>query len=1252
MRNTLFSDYYLAELFPSDTAVEAALAQVGPMRAALLGLFEETQEAVEQASEAELEDILIRPVLRLLGFEYLVQTGLRPARRVPDYLLFATVGDRRLAEGDRAEAPRHAVGLAEAKRWEASLDRGSRGPAFEDRNPSLQIDEYLRASELEWGILTNGRFWRVYNRASSYRLDSFLEIDLPQAMGSDEELAAFVALFSCESYPGPTSNRLLERARAQSLEHAQSLGTSLQSSVYEALRLLSEGLVRAASRERRQVDLSEVRDAAFVLIFRLLFVLYAEARGYLPVDDRAYALSFSLRELAHEIAGRERLLAELSPASTAYWARLRALFRLIEIGSDVAPLLAPYDGGLFAVGRHPLVDELELGDPWVGQAVNRLTRADLPRGRGFVSYRDLGVRELGTVYEALLEQHPFIADTETVVVRQGDALVYRPAAGIRTGVVARYPAGSVLLRTDRGEKRETGTYYTPEPIVRFMVAAAVSRALETRRIDASPVDAVLGMRVLDPAMGSGHFLVEAVDVLARELVAALTGATPGDETEIRWARREVIERCIYGVDVNPLAVELAKLSLWLVTIQSGKPLSFLDHHLRCGNSVVYYPVEAAVEGRRPQAATSATDDLWAGESLGETTSRQLVEAMRLIGDRPTETIRDVAAKREAFALAFERQAGVRKYLDLCTAAVFDRTLERAVQPAFLTLYQGGEWRTGAIDAALATASDIAHQRRFFHWQAEFPEVFYGQHAGFEVVLSNPPYVSAWSMQKSDAPMRRAIPRLPQYGGVAVRHWDLFVPFVSAGLDLLAPGGVMAFILPNPANRELYAENLRARVLAEADMVSLVDFGSANVFDAVSRQSVIWVAQKRRVPTPLEDDQHLVQIVDPDGVQAQPAQSVVRSIVPQGAWRIAPHCQIRANLTPQEASLVARLSGGGVPLSRMLHISYGAQISGSGDDAFARTRYLSSVSDGARNPKRFLEGRDLRPYSSRWAGLFLDYEPGEFYGPRSPSLFEPPKIIVRKISGAGHTLIATADFDGYYLDDGAILGVAERPDVRPLDLLAIAGYLNSSVANFYYQAVFATDSLQGDFSHVYPIAVKSARVPSLPSVDDLLPVAAIHDGTGWASGFDSQEARAEAWATIAAAFSSRLHELATLLCRTSDEFAEYVRHRTGGVLTAAAAEELAAGGLATDDLVARCSAALGRRLRGDELADVRREIDNVMPRLEELRAEASRVDSLLDLAIEDAFRLGDAERRWMHEYLSAAGTARGNRLWDKLGIELG
>lgn len=1004
MRNTLFSDYYLDRLYPEDARYEEAGNRIAEISARIAPLFDGIDDWAPEAVEAELEDRLIRPVLRVLGFPYLVQTALRQAgQRTPDYLLFTSEEQKHLAEMDRAAAPTHANAIVEAKRWDLALDRRS-GDAFgfDSANPSFQVDTYLRDTELQWGILTNGRLWRLYHRTTSYRLDSFFEIDLRAATDDAQEMRHFIAFFAREALPG-TAESFLNRVLQESVEYAQALGASLESNVYEALRLLSEGFYLDAQRRGTDVSLETIRHAAFIVIFRLLFVLYAEGRRFLPISDPTYDLSHSLRRLAHEVAELGGRLGDLSTASMHYWTRLRSLFALIRDGSASDPLLDPYDGSLFEDDRTPLLDELGIDDRHLAEAIRRLTLADVPgRGQGFVSYQDLGVRELGTIYEGLLEQHLFVAEVEMVTVRRRGSEIYAPA-GTTTGRVRhRYPAGSILLRTDTGERRDTGSYYTPESIVRYMTTSAITAALERRRATHDPVEAVLGMRILDPAMGSGHFLVDAIDVLARELVAALSDEAEHDSSEIRWARREVVERCIYGVDSNPLAVELAKLSLWLVTMQVGKPLSFLDHHLRHGNSLYFLPLETALDRRGPRGRVVQQEGFWSEDdgNIDPTASPHLIAAMRTIAARPTEHLEDVVEKRALYEQARERYRAVREFLDLAVAARFAPELAPTVDLAYLILYQGGAWELAAAQASHEAARELASERHFFHWESEFPEVLAGEDRGFDVVLSNPPYVSAWRHHLTDPVGRRVLRNLPQFSDVTQGHWDLFIPFVALGVFVARTDGVLAYILPNPAHREGYASALRDRLMEACEFIEVVDYGTAALFEDVSRQSVTWILRKRIEPVAPADELVEVAILDPDSVQLTPDEPLVIAHVPQAAWRASEGSQIRVDVTPEEAALSAHLRREGVPLRTFLTIKYGAQVSG---DDFGRERYLGFTPDEMQNPKRFIEGRDLRPYAVNWPGRYLDYQADQFYGPREPSLFESPKLVVRHLSGDGHTL---------------------------------------------------------------------------------------------------------------------------------------------------------------------------------------------------------------------------------------------------------
>ena len=234
----------------------------------------------------------------------------------------------------------------------------------------------------------------------------------------------------------------------------------------------------------------------------------------------------------------------------------------------------------------------------------------------------LGVRQLGSIYEGLLEYRVGVAAEELVTVRQGGKETWRPAAerGKAKAIETKQP-GELYLATDKGERKATGSYYTPDYIVKYIVEQTLGPLVEEIRNDQLGIRkgegsaagrfeaAILGLNVLDPAMGSGHFLVEATNFLARALATAelitnyelrITNEEKREESDLTYWKRRVVEACIYGVDKNELAVELAKLSLWLETVAADKPLSFLDHHLRHGDSLIG---ARSARNRRRWAAT-------------------------------------------------------------------------------------------------------------------------------------------------------------------------------------------------------------------------------------------------------------------------------------------------------------------------------------------------------------------------------------------------------------------------------------------------------------------------------------------------------------------------------------------------------------------------------------------------------------------------------------------------------------------------
>ncbi len=441
----LFSDYYLNNTLLSRADWRLLASEALPvMKEArrLLDAYAPTQ------IEAQTERDIVRPVLGLLGHTFEVQVPLHTpsGTKRPDYVFYrdaearAALRNRVLTEEELRPVAR-AVG--DAKYWDRRLDvavKGKGGDPFSNANPSYQIAYYMQHSGVEWGILTNGRLWRLYHRESAHKLDRYYEVDLPELVHSGDvnRFLYFYAFFRHAAFDAHEPLSLASMLR-ESAEYARGVGETLKAQVYDALRHLAQGFLdyRPNGLTADPTTLREIYDSSLIVLYRLLFVLYAEARDLLPVNEsEEYRVSYSLRAIKEEVAVKLDVGRRLLPNTATLWPRLQTLFGIINEGSP--PLrVATFNGGLFDPERHRFLERHTVGDAHLQQALDMLARVGPAGRREYVDYRDLAERHLGTIYEGLLEYHLQATEPDK-------------------------DGWTVTLLNDRGERKATGSYYTPD----------------------------------------------------------------------------------------------------------------------------------------------------------------------------------------------------------------------------------------------------------------------------------------------------------------------------------------------------------------------------------------------------------------------------------------------------------------------------------------------------------------------------------------------------------------------------------------------------------------------------------------------------------------------------------------------------------------------------------------------------------------------------------------------------------------------
>ena len=1000
---SLFSNYYLDSLIVEQPQW-AQTPDIESDYAAIKELFDAVVPDAEHFKEAQTERQFIQPVLKQLGHIFEVQPTLQTSQgtREPDYAFFPSESVLNTAQShiNTNQFFTTAFAVGDAKAWSRNLDRKvqGRGDPFNNQNPSYQIDFYLRGADKDWGILTNGGQWRLYHRQTSYQLDSFYEVDLAAILSENGNLDAFryfYNLFRRDAFiPDPSGTSFLDLVLGESQQYTVAVSDDLKNRVYDALRLLIDGFLKFSHNGFDTADppLSEIHTNCLILLYRILFILYAESRDLLPLDNRDYALQYSLDYLATDI--HEKLDGDIAfaPGASRYWTGLRQLFTLINDGWD--DHIPQYNGGLFNPNQHLFLERYGIGDNALAQVIELLTRTE--KGER-IAYRDLDVRHLGDIYEGLLEYQLQIAEQDLVIVSRKGSETVAPQSSPNQEIA--YPEGAVYLLTDKGERKATGSYYTPDYIVRYIVENTLAPLCEGKT-----VDEILSLKILDPATGSGHFLVGVVDYLAEELIthpdAPHMTKTGSEETELAYWRRRVVESCVYGVDLNPMAVELAKLSLWLHTVAKGEPLSFLDHHIRCGNSLIGAKIEnlSNLPELKKSRRKSVSIPMKSGTSEAQTeipmefpfTDRvaTAIGHYLLIEEIESSTAEQIHKKEEQLETAQKMLRFHKGVANLWTSLFFGNAVSRTEYHTALKALRSKKMAELEAMPPYCRAQKIAKGKQFFHWEIEFPEVFRDKHGGekdnpgFDAVIGNPPYVKS-RMGNDIRRERRIISSLPRFRALS-HMWDLYIAFMESAFQLVKTDSFVSVIIPEAFNTATYSKPLKAEYLDHMHVVEVSHFPDVEIFPGVGVRNIILIVHNVRV-----DDCKLSKKIVHSGLSPQSPR--ICSNVPNNSREL----YLATDLGPTDATRYKSISE---PLGHLCYVTYGLRLNSSehvNQGAFTKEDLLADSKDRIHS-RVFVEGRALERYGITYT-RFLEWStercPKNLVRPTFPELYEPTKLLL-------------------------------------------------------------------------------------------------------------------------------------------------------------------------------------------------------------------------------------------------------------------
>lgn len=1052
----LFSEIYLKEItdFPEKPEITSTL-----------NTLKEYKEYADTNSLTEWKSTFIQKVFGVLGFGY---------SSVDDNII-------KLFRPGETDKP---ISVCYALLPNENLDNDTIGSHWSEK-----IIRNLEANELNWGLLTNGNMWRIYHVDEPSPYETYLQIDLSEILEKDDtkNYMIFFEFMKADNFiKDDEGNCKFDKFKEESFEKIEYIEEELKDALRQREGEDGKGVLNDICmgyieylRSKGKNDFSdedfrkEIYSGAMLYMFRLLFIFYATARELLTQEEI---------DSFREILKKSKALHKTPDAkrdSNKLWEGLRELFAIIEVH---------YNGGLFDPEEHKFIENTRISDYFLTRVLYNMNFYKDDYGNEQpISYRDMGVRHLGTLYEGLLEHKLYVAEEDTQVKIEKGAVKFIPKSQGGAIVEGNYiPKGEVYFAGDKGERKSTGSYYTPEYIVDYIVTNTVGEKLKELKDEFvkeseslfddinSAVDKIeksrftsyleeqilsftkkkiLKLSVLDPAMGSGHFLVNATNKIANFITEFLNEynlTTEQTSSTVYW-RRRVVENCIYGVDINPLAVELAKLSLWILSMAKDAHLSFLNHHLKCGNSLIGARLsDIGIYPGNKQKTKKGELSLWDKDENFKQTVEKVISDYFAIEERETKNKDDIEFKKELLDDINDDLALYKKVCDLHTDINFDETIDESYYFSKLKTPQTIE----------------AENNSYFHWELEFPEIF-RSHNGFNCVVGNPPWGASFSTEEKDYLIQK-------HYDVHERTPDSFNYFLHLFSTMLNNESFLGYIIPNVFLFQSEYSKSRQYYLSNELFFKVVNCGD-NVFDVIAPSCIIILNSTSGEYFEYLDIRSIQRSNKPNALMDIGKKFTFNELlnIPQSVFQISSldnefinDAKSRGELLEVFADEVAAgISTGGDKIFRvsdsdaikfnfekelLYPVLIGRQIfeflqPNNGDFSLIYTTKKVKLNEHPNIEKYLLPHKEkLSNKRETRKGLIPWYS---LHWPRNQKLFEGNKILLRQTSS---TLIATTDYLNHYCLNSIIIIRLKTEYENYIDYFV--ALLNSKLLRHYYSLI--------------------------------------------------------------------------------------------------------------------------------------------------------------------------------------------------------